>query len=110
MEGIYFCLSDSQLPVRVKAAVALNCLLSQKHAEDLLRPILPNILEIYIKLMDQIDNEGIVAALEGIVDSYQDNISPFAHRLIQHLCMAFHKYCSQENKPGSKLSISATYK
>ena len=55
---------DNELPVRVKAAVSLNCLLAQKEAEDLLRNSLPKILEIYIKLMDIVDNDGIVAALE----------------------------------------------
>lgn len=98
VEGISLCLMDSQLPVRVKAAVALNCLLSQKEAEDLLRPSLPKILEIYLKLMDQIDNEGIVAALEGIVDSYQDEIVPYAYDLVVHLTSAFHKYCQKSNQ------------
>ena len=95
VEGITNCLMDANLPVRVKAAVALNCLLLQKEAEDLLRPLLPKILEIYLKLMDQIDNEGIVAALEGIVDSYQNEIVPYAYDLIIHLVNAFHKYCNK---------------
>lgn len=97
VEGISQCLMDTQLPVRVKAAVALNCLLTQKEAEDLLRPSLPKILEIYLKLMDQIDNEGIVAALEGIVDSYQQEIVPYAYDLVVHLTSAFHKYCQKSN-------------
>ena len=98
VEGISHCLMDTQLPVRVKAAIALNCLLTQKEAEDLLRPSLPKILEIYLKLMDQIDNEGIVAALEGIVDSYQQEIVPYAFDLVVHLTSAFHKYCQKSNK------------
>lgn len=93
---------DQHLPVRVKAAVALNCLLSQKEAEDLLRPLLPKILEIYIKLMDQIDNEGLVAALEGIVDSYQNEIVPYAYELIVHLVNAFHKYCHKTKNAANK--------
>ena len=101
VEGISHCLMDTQLPVRVKAAVALNCLLTQKEAEDLLRPSLPKILEIYLKLMDQIDNEGIVAALEGIVDSYQQEIVPYAFDLVVHLTSAFHKYCQKSNKQAA---------
>lgn len=97
VEGITTCLMDAQLPVRVKAAVSLNCLLSQKEAENLLRPLLPQILEIYLKLMDQIDNEGLVAALEGIVDSYQNEIVPYAYDLVVHLVNAFQKYCSKSN-------------
>jgi hypothetical protein len=33
----------------------------------MLRPELPKILETYLKLMNQLDNEGVVMALEGIV-------------------------------------------
>ena len=101
VEGISHCLMDTQLPVRVKAAVALNCLLTQKEAEDLLRPSLPKILEIYLKLMDQIDNEGIVSALEGIVDSYNQEIVPYAYDLVVHLTSAFHKYCQKSNKAAT---------
>jgi len=101
VEGISHCLMDTQLPVRVKAAVALNCLLTQKEAEDLLRPSLSKILEIYLKLMDQIDNEGIVAALEGIVDSYNQEIVPYAYDLVVHLTSAFHKYCQKSNNAAN---------
>lgn len=33
----------------------------------MLRPEIPNILKTYVQLMNQIDNEGVVMALEGIV-------------------------------------------
>jgi len=36
----------------------------------MLRPELPKILETYLKLMNQLDNEGVVMALEGIVQNY----------------------------------------
>ena len=64
--------------MRVKAAVSLSCLLDHKEAEDMLRPYLQNILESYIKLMDSIDNEGVVAALEAIVSIYHNEIVPYS--------------------------------
>jgi len=98
VEGITSCLLDGDLPVRVKAAVSLNCLLSQKQAIDLLKPSLPKILEIYLKIMEQIDNEGIVSSLEGIVDSFKEEICPYAVQLSQHLANAFHLYVAKEKK------------
>lgn len=82
----------------MKAAVSLSCLLDHKEAEDLLRPYLQNILECYLKIMDQVDNEGVVNALEGIVQSFHNEIVPYSFQLITHLTMAFQKYCLKQQK------------
>jgi hypothetical protein len=42
---------DKHLPVRVQAAVTVNCLLNYKQTLDMLRPELPTILEKYIEIM-----------------------------------------------------------
>ena len=55
------------MPVKWKAAVALNCLLEYKEAIEMLRPELNKILEIYLKLMNEIECEEIVSSLEGII-------------------------------------------
>lgn len=98
VKGITQCLNDSELPVKVKAAVSLSCLLDHKEAEDLLRPYLQNILECYLKIMDEVDNEGVVNALEGIVQSFHNEIVPYSFQLINHLTMAFQKYCLKQQK------------
>lgn len=92
------CLKDAELPVRVKAAVSLCCLLDHKEAEDMLRPHLQTILECYLKLMDSIDNEGVVAALEVIVSTYHDEIVPYSFQLISHLVSAFQKLCQKQQE------------
>jgi len=38
-------------------------------------------LEIYVKLMDQIDNEDLVASLESIIEHFSNEITPFAVQL-----------------------------
>jgi hypothetical protein len=45
----------------------------------MLRPHLKTILECYIKLMDNIDNEGVVAGLEAVVSIYHDDIVPYSY-------------------------------
>lgn len=64
VEGVYKCLLDPDLPVKVKAAVTLNCLLLYKDAQTIIKPGLNQILEIYLRLMDESDCEDIVASLE----------------------------------------------
>eukprot|EP01016_Furgasonia_blochmanni_P056412 TRINITY_DN9612_c0_g4_i14.p1 TRINITY_DN9612_c0_g4~~TRINITY_DN9612_c0_g4_i14.p1 ORF type:complete len:722 (-),score=286.95 TRINITY_DN9612_c0_g4_i14:171-2336(-) len=97
-EGVYHCMLDPQLPVRAKAAVALNCLLSQDEAIELIKPGLDKILGEYIKLMDTIDNDAIVNSLEGIVDTFGNEISPYAVELINYLVKTFFKYCEKGEK------------
>jgi hypothetical protein len=47
-------------------------------AAEVLKPFLKNILEIYLKLMSEIESEELVSALEEIVGFYKDDIEPFA--------------------------------
>jgi len=47
----------------------------------MVRPGLNKILEIYITLMNLIDNEMIVKSLELIVQNFSDEISPYAEQL-----------------------------
>lgn len=82
VKGLTQCLNDSELPVKVKAAISLSYLLDHKEAEDLLRPYLQNILECYLKIMDEIDNEAVVNALEAIVQSFHNEIVPYSYQLI----------------------------
>jgi hypothetical protein len=44
----------------------------------MVRPGLNRILEIYVNLMNIIDNEHIVKSLELIVENFSNEISPFA--------------------------------
>lgn len=42
--------------------------------------------------MEEIDSEELVAALEGIVSQFSNDIGPFAYDLCLHLSSAFFKY------------------
>ena len=67
-EGIYLCLTkDSHALVRIKASMAFNCILRHKKAKELVRPILKDILTVYLKLLEEYDLESIVNSLESIV-------------------------------------------
>lgn len=59
---------------------------------------LQEILRIYLKLMDEIDSEELVGALEGIVGQFSDDIGPFAYDLCLHLSSSFYKYKEKDNE------------
>ena len=64
VEGIYVCLTkDSSALVRIKAAIAFNCILKHKTAKDLVQPLLKDILEVYLKLLENYDLENIINSL-----------------------------------------------
>ena len=82
---IYRCLYDSELPVRLTAACSIHKLLHNDIASEALKPALKNILEVYLKLMGEIESEELVSALEEIVGFFKDDIEPYALRLTEEL-------------------------
>ena len=75
---MYNNLFAEDLPVRLSAAVALSNFLKNPVAESFLKPALKNILEVYLKIIAEIDSEKLVASLEEIMTIYRDDIGPFA--------------------------------
>ena len=56
VEGIYNCLTkDTEPLVRIKAASAFNCILKHKVAKDMVRPLLKDILTVYLQLLETYD-------------------------------------------------------
>lgn len=53
-------------------------MLHNKHTINFLRPALKDILQVYLKMMSEIESEELVNALEEIVSLYKDDIGPYA--------------------------------
>jgi uncharacterized protein YjgD (DUF1641 family) len=75
---MYKNLVHDDLPVRLSAAVALSQLLKNTTAQEFLKPALKNILELFLKIIAEIDSEKLVSALEDIMTIYRDHIGPYA--------------------------------
>jgi len=87
-------LSDPSLPVRIEASKALRFLIETKGADETLLPVLPQVLNEYFRIMDEIGNEEVVTALKAIIDTFGDHIEPHAVALVTKLCTAFSTYCN----------------
>ena len=84
-------LQDPDLPVRVDASVALRCFVESVKELDLLRGVLPQLLNEFMKLINEIENDDLIHTLESIVEKFGDEIAPFAFTICQQLTTSFWK-------------------
>ncbi|XP_047062820.1 importin beta-like SAD2 [Lolium rigidum] len=82
-------LRDPELPVRVDSVFALRSFVEACKDLDEIRPILPQLLDEFFKLMGEVENEDLVFTLETIVDRFGEEMAPYAFGLCQSLAAAF---------------------
>ncbi|WOL12812.1 importin beta-like SAD2 isoform X2 [Canna indica] len=82
-------LRDPELPVRVDSVFALRAFVEACKDLDEIRPILPQLLDEFFKLMNEVENEDLVFTLETIVDKFGEEMAPYALGLCQNLAAAF---------------------
>ena len=75
---MYDLLDSEHLPVKVTSACTFYLYLWKEVVRDAMKEVLPNLLEKYLEIMEEIDHEELVSALEELVGSYKDDIAPFA--------------------------------
>ncbi|XP_043721911.1 importin beta-like SAD2 isoform X2 [Telopea speciosissima] len=84
-------LHDPELPVRVDSVFALRSFVESCKDLSEIRPILPQLLDEFFKLMNEVENEDLVFTLETIVDKFGEEMAPYALGLCQNLAAAFWK-------------------
>lgn len=62
----------------IAATTIYKLLRNNEVAQSFLRPALGDMLQVYLKLMSEIDSEELVTALEKIVQFYKEDIEPYA--------------------------------
>ncbi|KAL1557023.1 secondary alcohol dehydrogenase (SADH2) [Salvia divinorum] len=82
---------DPELPVRVDSVFALRSFVEACSDLGEIRPILPQLLDEFFKLMNEVENEDLVFTLETIVDKFGEEMAPYALGLCQNLAAAFWK-------------------
>jgi hypothetical protein len=88
---------DPDLPVRVDSVFALRSFVDACKDLGELRPLLPQLLDEFFKLMHEVENEELVFTLETIVDKFGEEIAPYALGLCQNLAAAFWKCMNTVN-------------
>jgi len=83
---------DEHLPVRLKAANSLRFLCQNQLAVQPLRSVLPQLLEMFFGLMNEIENDDLVKSLEMTIQCFAQDIAPYANTLIQKLVETFLRF------------------
>jgi len=94
LELMLSALRDPCLPVQVEAANGLRNLIELDGTEAIILPILPDLLNEFFRIMGEIGNDAVVAALDSIINKFGDELIPHAGLLIQKLCESFMNYAS----------------
>ncbi|KAJ6329352.1 hypothetical protein OIU77_010936 [Salix suchowensis] len=89
LHSIVSGLHDPDLPVRVDSVFALRSFVEACKDLSEIRPILPQLLDEFFKLMNEVENEDLVFTLETIVDKFGEEMAPYALGLCQNLAAAF---------------------
>ncbi|CAF2059526.1 unnamed protein product [Brassica napus] len=88
---------DPELPVRVDSVFALRSFIEACKNLDEIRPLLPQLLDEFFKLMNEVENEDLAFTLETIVYKFGEEISPYALGLCQNLASAFWRCIDSDN-------------
>ncbi|KQJ99478.1 importin beta-like SAD2 [Brachypodium distachyon] len=91
MHCIVAGMRDPDLPVRVDSVFALRSFVEACKDLNEIRPIIPQLLDEFFKLMNEVENEDLVFTLETIVDKFGEEMAPYALGLCQNLASAFWK-------------------
>jgi hypothetical protein len=89
-------LIDSEIPVKYEAALTIPKLLKWEIAKVRIRGEISNLLQVYLNLINQIDSEEIIEALEDIVENFDQEIIPFAVELVERLVVTFAHLAGRE--------------
>jgi hypothetical protein len=98
---------ETELPVKVMAAITAPILLKHKGVKDLLTDSVPKLLEIYLNLVNTIDLEEILDGLETIISRFGNSVKDYAVALTFELVKVFKRLCeSEENdEKGEQLMV-----
>jgi hypothetical protein len=64
LRGLINGLRDPALPVQAAAACSLRLLIEAEGAAELLKPLLPEIVAEYFRIMEEVENESVLSALQ----------------------------------------------
>ncbi|RHY24355.1 hypothetical protein DYB32_008876 [Aphanomyces invadans] len=104
------CLQDPELPVRIEAAKSFRHVVMYNHStvvQDTLRPLLPQVLDQFFVIMDDMGfGDEVVLALDQLIDSFCDEVGPYAVQLVVRLTQRF-KQCLDKDEDDEDACFTA---
>ncbi|KAL9654652.1 hypothetical protein ABK040_006714 [Willaertia magna] len=90
------CLQDKDIPVKIQAGLALSCLLHTDIAMQQVRPILPQLLEIYMNILNEMEHSTVVESIEKLIDAFAEDIEPYAISICSRMISTFIRLQEEE--------------
>ncbi|KAI8097286.1 armadillo-type protein [Halteromyces radiatus] len=84
-ENVLECLRDSELPVKVQAALALQPMIRHETVRNAMEPSLPFIMQELLNLTNEIDVDILATVMEEFVEIFAVQLTPFAVQLCTQL-------------------------
>ncbi|CAZ80144.1 unnamed protein product [Tuber melanosporum] len=84
-QNILQCLDDSELPVRVEAALALQPLIRHDFIRKSMQQNIADIMQKLLKLANEVDVDALSNVMEEFVEVFASELTPFAVQLTEQL-------------------------
>jgi hypothetical protein len=97
------------LPVRVEAACSLQHFLDAEVCQEVVRPILKEVLQALFTMMDIVPIDEVVSTLEKIISNYGDALLPVCSELTVKLLQTFATYTVRSRKDDDDAVAMAAY-
>lgn len=101
------CMKDRELPVKVEAALSIRWLIKKEAAKDEIRKILPQILDAFFKIMNDIDSDELVGTLEHLIENYEQEMIPYCLTLCAKLAENFLRMAGNSTEEDDESNIAA---
>ncbi|XP_038216767.1 importin-7 isoform X1 [Zerene cesonia] len=106
-------LNDTDLPVKVEAAIAIQMLLtSQEKVHKMLEPQVKPVTSELLKVIRETENDNIANVLQKIVPVYTEQLMPMAFEITDHLATTFSKVietdCGTDEKAITAMGLLNT--
>jgi hypothetical protein len=91
---------DPELPVRIMAACALGQFVDSDVIHQHLAPLVGELLQAFLAMMDEVESDILIVALQNLVEHFQDEVSPHAVSFVTAILRKFHEYADAVGDGG----------
>ncbi|GAA5884573.1 hypothetical protein JCM6882_005303 [Rhodosporidiobolus microsporus] len=89
LNSLINCITDTDLPVRIQAAIALPEMVRYERVRERMLPNLGRILQELLKLATEVDLDNLTNTTRSMVTEFSEEVVPFAVELTQSLVASY---------------------
>ncbi|BGP14532.1 hypothetical protein JCM10213_005180 [Rhodosporidiobolus nylandii] len=109
LNSLINCITDSDLPVRIQAAIALPELVRYERVRERMLPNLGRILQELLKLASEVDLDALTNTTRSMVTEFSEEVVPFAVELSQSLVESYRRLLQETLESRDKDTGDVNY-